>query len=78
MTAIRHGSPIHMRYVLAGFWAGQLFGRVALAHATTHFGVRFAITAYCVLVIGLLAIAQFITNMPSNAVAVAFVGFFLG
>jgi fucose permease len=78
MITIRHGNAVPMQYILVGFVAGQVVGRLALAHPTSWVGERVALSAYCAIAIGFLAVMQFVDNVPANAVAVAFVGVFLG
>jgi fucose permease len=67
-----------MRYVLAGFLGGQVAGRLVLAHATSRAGERIALSIYGAIAIGLLAVVQFVDNIPGNAVAITFVGIFFG
>jgi hypothetical protein len=49
-----------------------------LSHATSRAGERFALSVYGAIAIGLLAVIQFVDNIPGNAVAVTFVGIFFG
>ncbi|KAJ4474262.1 major facilitator superfamily domain-containing protein [Lentinula aciculospora] len=76
MTDIRHGNGATMRYVLSGYWVGLVLGRLVLAPATSRIGPRIALAIYGIFAIGLLAVLQFVDNIPANAVAAAFIGFF--
>jgi len=76
MADIRHGNDASMRFVLSGYWVGLVLGRLTLAHATSRIGPRIAFAVYGILATGLLAVIQFVDNVPINAVAAAFTGFF--
>ena len=67
-----------MRYILSGFLGGQVVGRLVLARATSRMGERYALGVYCAIVIGFLAVVQFVNNIPANAFAATFAGIFLG
>ena len=62
----------------SGFWAGQAAGRAGLGFVTERFGERLCISLYLVICIGLQLLFWLVPQFIVSAVAVAFLGFFLG
>lgn len=61
-----------------GFWAGQCAGRAVLGFITEHYGERLCVTVYLIICLGLELIFWLVPQFVVSAVAVAFLGFFLG
>lgn len=62
----------------SGFWAGMAVGRAGLGFVTERFGERLCLTIYLAICIGLELLFWLVPNFAVSAVAVAFLGFFLG
>ena len=62
----------------SGFWAGQAAGRAGLGFVTERFGERICISIYLVICVGLELLFWLVPQFIVSAVAVAFLGFFLG
>ncbi|KAI0087348.1 MFS general substrate transporter [Irpex rosettiformis] len=65
-------------YVSSGFFGGLTFGRVALLPLNKKIGERNAVFIYTVLAIALEFIIWFVPSLTGGAVAVSFIGVFLG
>ena len=78
MTRIRHGQPFQSSLTATGFWLGITCGRVVLGFITPIFGERISVSSYLALAVGFELIFWLVPNFISSAVAVGFVGFFLG
>jgi len=73
----RHGGP-SSGYVSSGFFAGLMLGRVGLLPVTKKIGRQRAVFMYSVAVLAFQLTVWFVPNLIENAVAVSFVGLFLG
>ncbi|KAG9014374.1 hypothetical protein FRB94_012780 [Tulasnella sp. JGI-2019a] len=73
----RGGGP-SAGYVSSGFFGGLTLGRVALLQVNRKIGPERVIYIYTVLSIALELTIWFVPNLIENAVAVSFVGVFLG
>ncbi|KAM0566893.1 hypothetical protein ACHAP6_005540 [Verticillium nonalfalfae] len=62
----------------SGFWAGMVAGRAGLGFVTERFGERLCISIYLVCCIALQLLFWLVPRFEVSAVAVAFLGFFLG
>lgn len=78
MLRVRNASPYASGASVSGFWAGQALGRAVLGFVTERYGERVCITIYLVLCIGLQLLFWLVPKFIVSAVAVAFLGFFLG
>ncbi|KZS91216.1 MFS general substrate transporter [Sistotremastrum niveocremeum HHB9708] len=65
-------------YVSTGFWGGLTLGRVAFVWVNKKVGEMRVILAYTVIAIGLQITVWRIPSLFQNAIAVSFVGLFLG
>ncbi|KAI0767879.1 MFS general substrate transporter [Irpex lacteus] len=65
-------------YVSTGFFGGLTFGRVALLWLNKKIGERNAVFVYTILAIALEFIIWFVPSLTGGAVAVSFIGVFLG
>jgi len=65
-------------YVASGFWGGIMVGRIILISLTAWLGERLAIVVYTAMAIGLEIVVWLVPSLIGNAVAVSFVGLFLG
>jgi fucose permease len=61
-----------------GFWAGMAAGRASLGFVTERFGERLCVTIYLAICLGLQLVFWLVPEFVVSAVAVAFLGFFLG
>ena len=73
-TASRYASGISA----TGFWAGMTVGRAGLGFVTEHFGERRCVITYLLAALALQLIFWLVPQFVVSAVAVAFLGFFLG
>ncbi|KAG8990438.1 hypothetical protein FRB94_000311 [Tulasnella sp. JGI-2019a] len=73
----RNGGP-SAGYVSSGFFGGLTLGRVVLLPLTKKLGHNAAVYLYLILSIALEFTIWFVPNLIGNAVAVSFVGLFLG
>ena len=78
MTRIRHGHPFQSNLTATGFWLGLTFGRVFLGFITPIFGERTSVSIYLALAMCFELIFWLVPSFVASAVAVGFVGFFLG
>ena len=78
MTRIRHGQPFQSGITATGFWLGITCGRVFLGFITPIFGERISVSIYLSLAIVLELIFWLVPNFFASAVAIGFLGFFLG
>lgn len=62
----------------SGFWAGMAAGRAALGFVTERFGERLCISIYLGFCLALQLLFWLVPQFVVSAVAVAFLGFFLG
>jgi fucose permease len=61
-----------------GFWAGQCLGRTLLGFITERYGERLCVTIYLALSLCLELTFWLVPQFVVSAVAIAFLGFFLG
>ncbi|KAH8180263.1 major facilitator superfamily protein [Sarocladium implicatum] len=78
MLRVRHASEFASGISGSGFWAGMALGRACLGFVTERFGERICITIYLAICIGLELLFWLVPKFIVSAVAVAFLGFFLG
>lgn len=78
MINVRHASPYASGISATGFWAGMAAGRAGLGFVTERFGERLCITIYLVICLALQLLFWLVPQYIVSAVAVAFLGFFLG
>ncbi|EXJ91891.1 hypothetical protein A1O3_00441 [Capronia epimyces CBS 606.96] len=78
MLRVRGASPSVSGYSATGFWAGQAVGRASLGFVTQRFGERLCIIIYLVCCLALQLVFWLVPQYIVSAVAVAFLGFFLG
>ncbi|KAI0316668.1 MFS general substrate transporter [Amylostereum chailletii] len=74
---VRHGGP-SSGYISSGFYGGLALGRVALLWVTKKLGNRPAVFTYMFIAIGLEFVVWFGPSLISGAVAILFIGIFLG
>ncbi|MCJ1425767.1 hypothetical protein MMC29_003667 [Sticta canariensis] len=78
MRVVRHATPFPAGMSATGYWLGLTVGRVALGFVTPRIGEKLAILIYIALAAAAHLIFWLVPNFFASAVAVAFVGFFLG
>ncbi|RMZ87877.1 hypothetical protein DV736_g4897, partial [Chaetothyriales sp. CBS 134916] len=78
MLRVRDASPYKAGVSGSGFWIGQACGRACLGFVTEHFGERLCISIYLAACIAMQLIFWLVPEFVVSAVAVAFLGFFLG
>jgi fucose permease len=78
MTSIRHATPFASGATATGFWGGMTVGRVGLSFLTARLGEFRSVLLYLGLTIGLELIFWLVPNLVVSAVAVAFLGMFMG
>lgn len=78
MLRVRHASEFASGASGSGFWAGMALGRASLGFVTERFGERLCITIYLAICIGLELLFWLVPKFIVSAVAVAFLGCFLG
>lgn len=78
MNRIRLASAYNSGIAATGFWAGMTVGRAGLGFITDKFGERLCVLIYLGLSIGLELLFWLVPNFIVGAVAVAFLGMFLG
>ncbi|KAF9869851.1 major facilitator superfamily transporter [Colletotrichum karsti] len=78
MLRVRKASAYASGISATGFWAGQAAGRAGLGFVTERFGERLCITIYLACCIALQLLFWLVPQFIVSAVAVAFLGFFLG
>ncbi|KZS91217.1 MFS general substrate transporter [Sistotremastrum niveocremeum HHB9708] len=74
---LRGASP-SAGYVSTGFWGGLTLGRVAFVWVNKRLGEMRVLLAYTVIAIGLQITVWRLPSLLENAIAVSFVGLFLG
>ncbi|TVY79934.1 Bypass of stop codon protein 6 [Fusarium oxysporum f. sp. cubense] len=62
----------------SGFWAGQTLGRAALGFVTERYGERICITIYLAFAVAMQLIFWLVPSFMASAIAVVFLGVFLG
>ncbi|KAK6218632.1 major facilitator superfamily transporter [Colletotrichum tabaci] len=78
MLRVRKASAYASGVSATGFWAGQALGRACLGFVTERFGERLCISIYLVICIALQLLFWLVPQFVVSAIAVAFLGFFLG
>ncbi|KAM0544085.1 hypothetical protein ACHAPJ_011967 [Fusarium lateritium] len=78
MLRVRKASAYASGASGSGFWAGQALGRACLGFVTERFGERLCLSIYLAIAIGLQLLFWLVPKFIVSAVAVAFLGFFLG
>ncbi|KJK79294.1 hypothetical protein H634G_05534 [Metarhizium anisopliae BRIP 53293] len=78
MLKVRHATPYASGISGSGFWAGMTLGRAALGFATERYGERTCLTVYLAICIALELLFWLVPQFVVSAVAIAFLGFFLG
>lgn len=78
MLRIRHAQPFPSGMTATGFWLGITMGRVTLGFITPRIGEGLAVSVYLVIAMGLELIFWLVPQFIVSAVAIAFVGFFIG
>jgi len=67
-----------MSYVATGFWLGITLGRFLLSVPATLYGEKPALLVYAIATLGIQFVQWFVPSITVSAVAVAFIGFFIG
>jgi fucose permease len=78
MIRIRDSDPFAAGISSSGFWIGLTVGRVTLGFITPKIGERVAVCLYLVLSMGLELLFWLVPHFIVSAIAVAFLGFFVG
>lgn len=78
MLRVRKASRSASGNSATGFWAGMTVGRAGLGFVTERFGERLCITVYLAACVALHLVFWLVPEFLVSAVAVAFLGFFLG
>ncbi|KAI9821909.1 MAG: hypothetical protein M1827_002491 [Pycnora praestabilis] len=75
---IRKANPFAAGMTSTGFWLGVTVGRIALGFVTGRIGEKLAIAIYLGFSMGLLLVFWLVPEFIVSAIAVGFLGFFLG
>lgn len=78
MLRVRNASPYDAGISGTGFWAGMAAGRASLGFVTERYGERLCVSIYLAICVALQLIFWLVPQFIVSAVAVAFLGFFLG
>jgi len=78
MINVRHSQPFSSGLTATGFWLGITFGRITLGFVTPRIGERLAVSIYILLALAVELIFWLVPQFIVSAVAIAFVGFFIG
>ncbi|TQW09579.1 Major facilitator superfamily transporter [Cordyceps javanica] len=78
MLNVRHASAYASGISGTGFWTGMAVGRATLGFVTERFGERLCLTIYLAICLALELLFWLVPEFIVSAVAVAFLGFFLG
>lgn len=78
MIRVREGEPFASGMTATGFWLGITVGRFALGFVTPRFGERLSVAIYLVLGMALELLFWLVPTFIVSALAIAFLGFFLG
>ncbi|CAK7267460.1 hypothetical protein SEPCBS57363_002600 [Sporothrix epigloea] len=78
MLTVRHAENFAAGMSVTGFWLGITMGRLVLGFVTGRIGEKLAITVYLVISIVLQLLYWLIPSFIASAIAVGFLGFFLG
>lgn len=78
MIKVRAASQFNSGVVATGFWAGMTVGRMGLSFLTSRLGEFYSVLLYLGICLALELIFWLIPSLVVSAVAVAFLGVFLG
>ncbi|SLM40258.1 Major facilitator superfamily domain, general substrate transporter [Lasallia pustulata] len=78
MMKVRHAAPFAAGMGETGYWLGLTVGRVILGFVTGRLGEMTTIVAYMAIATALQLIFWLVPNFYVSAVAVSFLGFFIG
>ena len=78
MIRIRSATHYASGISVTGFWAGMTVGRALLGFITDRYGERRCVTIYLILTLGIELIFWLVPKFIVSAIAVAFLGFFIG
>ena len=78
MTKVRSASSFTSGVTATGFWAGMTVGRIGLSFLTARLGEFRSVLLYLGVCLGLELIFWLVPSLVVSAVAVAFLGMFLG
>lgn len=78
MLNVRRASPYEAGLSSTLFWAGQTVGRAFLGPVTERYGERLCVSIYLALSIALELVFWLVPHFLASAIAVAFLGLFLG
>ena len=78
MTKVRSASRFTSGVTATGFWAGMTVGRIGLSFLTARLGEFRSVLIYLGICLGLELIFWLIPSLVVSAVAVAFLGMFMG
>ncbi|KAK5993095.1 Bypass of stop codon 6-like protein [Cladobotryum mycophilum] len=78
MQNVRHASRYNSGISATGFWAGMALGRASLGAVNERFGERLCLSIYLAICLCLQLLFWLVPQFVVSAVAVAFLGFFLG
>lgn len=78
MTNVRHGGAFASGMTETGFWLGITVGRFVLGFVSPRVGEKLSVALYVVLAIVMELLFWLVPQFIVSAVAVSFVGFFLG
>ncbi|KAL6364696.1 hypothetical protein LRP88_00667 [Fusarium phalaenopsidis] len=78
MLRVRKASALASGASSSGFWAGMACGRAFLGFVTERYGERLCLSIYLAISVGLQLVFWLVPQFIVSAVAVAFLGFFLG
>lgn len=78
LISYRHGDPLRVGYVSAGFWAGITVGRFLLTHSAAKIGHKVAVVAMVAGAVAFQLMTWLIPNVIGEAVSVAILGLLLG
>lgn len=78
MLRVRNASPYNAGISGTGFWAGMTVGRAGLGFITERYGERICVTIYLAFAVALQLVFWLVPQFVVSAIAVAFLGVFLG
>ncbi|RYO90110.1 hypothetical protein DL766_002492 [Monosporascus sp. MC13-8B] len=78
MLRVRKATEFQSGVSGTGFWAGMAAGRLFLGFVTERFGERLCVAIYLACAVALHLVFWLVPRFVVSAIAVAFVGFFLG
>lgn len=78
LISYRHGDPLRVGYVSAGFWAGITVGRFLFTHSAARIGHKIAVVCMVAGAVAFQLMTWLIPNVIGEAVSVAILGLLLG